>query len=75
MRINCWITQDNRTSLSQMITAVNIKRAEMGLEEVSQAHVLNDIIQRAGEMTTINLCGVFLMKHSRSECDAVGIKR
>jgi len=42
MRINCWITQNNRTALSDLITAVNIKRAEMGLCEVSQAHVLNE---------------------------------
>lgn len=75
MRINCWITQNNRTALSDLITAVNIKRAEMGLCEVSQAHVLNDILQRAAEMSTINLCGVFLVKQSRAECERVGVKR
>lgn len=75
MRINCWISPENRKSLSYLITAVNIKRVETGLNEVSQAHVLNEIIQRAAEMNTINLCGVFLVKQSRAECERVGVKR
>lgn len=73
MRINCWITPENRKSLSYLITAVNIKRVETGLDEVSQAHVLNEIIQRAAEMSTINLCGVFLAKKSRAECESLGV--
>lgn len=74
MRINCWITPENRIRLSQMITAVNIQRVQCGLEEVSQAHVLNDIIERAAEMSTINLCGMFLLKQERSACEQVGVK-
>lgn len=61
MRINCWITPENRQALSHLITAVNIERAHSGLDEVSQAHVLNDIIARVAEMRTVNLCGVFLL--------------
>lgn len=75
MRINCWISPENRKSLSHLITAVNIKHVETGLNEVSQVHVLNEIIQRAAEMNTINLCGVFLVKQSQAECERVGVKR
>ncbi len=74
MRINCWITPENRISLSHLITAVNIKRQEMGLDEVSQAHVVNDIIQRVAEMSTVNLCGTFLIKSLNEEWDRMGVK-
>lgn len=74
MRVNCWITPDNRKHLSNMITAVNCERAAKGLEEVSQAHVLNDIIERVAQMSTVNLCGVFLLKSTRAQCEAVGVK-
>lgn len=74
MRINCWITPENRKGLSNLITAVNIKRAEAGLDEVSQAHVLNDVIARVVEMSTVNLCGTFLIKRSRGECEKVGVR-
>lgn len=62
MRINCSITPDNRRALSHIITAVNIRRAELGLREASQSEVVNEIIARAAERTTINLCNVFLTK-------------
>lgn len=74
MRINCWITPENRLSLSQLITAVNIQRAAAGLPETSQAHVLNDVIARVAEMSTVNLCGTFLVKNSREDCARVGVK-
>lgn len=62
MRINSRITPENRVALSHLITAVNIKRVNMGLDEVRQSDVLNEIIARAAEQSTINLCGVFLIK-------------
>lgn len=67
MRINCWITPENRVDLSAMITAVNQQRAALGLGPVSQAHVLNDIIARAAEQSTINLCSVFVTREQRSQ--------
>ena len=62
MRINCSITPDHRRALSQMITAVNAKRAEQGLEPVTQSQIVNEIIGRAAERDTINLCGIYLIK-------------
>ncbi|ENU4835475.1 hypothetical protein ACFH4J_003459 [Escherichia coli] len=60
MRINCSIKPENRLTLSQLITAVNQQRARLGLEDVRQSDVVNEIIARAGEQSTINLCGVFV---------------
>lgn len=74
MRINSRITPENRKRLSNLITAVNCQRASMGLEEVKQSDVVNAIIERVSEMTAVNLCGVFLLKATRKECESIGVR-
>lgn len=61
MRINAWITPENRQRLSTMITEVNWKRLEAGLDPLSQAHVINDIIERAWERDVIQIGGFYII--------------
>lgn len=67
MRINCSITPENRLALSQIIKAVNEQRAALGLPPVMQSAVVNEIIARAAEWSTINLCSVFITREQRSQ--------
>jgi hypothetical protein len=69
MRINCAITPDDRRALSKLIGAVNEKRLAIGLPLVNQSQIISEIIQRAAERDTINLCGIYLIK---SQYDATG---
>lgn len=65
MRINCSITLHNRIALWQFISAVNEQRQAMGLEPATQSEVVNEIIARAAERSTINLCNVFITREQR----------
>ncbi len=60
MRINCRITLTERAQLSYLMDAVTAGRAALGLPPVSQADVIQEIIHRVSEMSTVNLCNVFI---------------
>lgn len=70
MRINCAIKPGNRITLSQLIDEVNRQRAALGLANVNQSDVVNEIIARAGEQTAITLCGVFIGREAANEHEA-----
>ncbi|SUY95346.1 Uncharacterised protein [Citrobacter freundii] len=60
MRINCSITPTERAQLSYLIEAVNVQRAALKLPPVNQTAVVQEIIHRVSEMSTVNLCNVFI---------------
>lgn len=62
MRINCSITLTERAQLSYMIDAVNAQRAELNLPPVNQSDVIQEVIHRVSEMSTVNLCNVFISR-------------
>lgn len=67
MRINCRITLTERAQLSYLMDAVTAGRAAMGLPPVSQADVIQEIIHRVSEMSTVNLCNVFIPRAPKGD--------
>lgn len=75
MRINCSITPENRGQMTQLIQAVNTQRAMLGLPPVNQAAVIQEMIHRISEMSTVNLCGVFVSRHPACTASCTAIPR
>jgi hypothetical protein len=67
MRINCSITLTERAQLSYMIDAVNAQRAALSLPPVNQADVIQEIIHRVSEMSSVNLCNVFISRAPKGD--------
>lgn len=47
--------------------AVTAGRAELGLPPVSQADVIQEIIHRVSEMSSVNLCNVFISRAPKGD--------
>ncbi|CZX93392.1 Uncharacterised protein [Enterobacter hormaechei] len=67
MRINCSITLTERAQLSYMIDAVNSQRAALNLPPVNQTDVIQEIIHRVSEMSSVNLCNVFISRAPKGD--------
>ena len=67
MRINCRITLTERAQLSYIMDAVSAGRAALGLPPVSQADVIQEMIHRISEMSSVNLCNVFISRAPKGD--------
>lgn len=60
MRLQAHLTAENTVAINQLLDTVNEARKRGGMEPTTLTHLTNEIIARAVERSSINLCNVFV---------------
>lgn len=61
MRLQAYLTPENEVAVQQLLASVNAERAKAGLEPATISSLVNEIISRIDQMSSLNICGVYLM--------------
>lgn len=66
MRLQAYLTPENEYAVQQLLASVNVERSKAGLEPVTISNLVNEVISRIDQMTSLNICGVYLLNRQNA---------
>lgn len=60
MRLQAHLTKEHETAINALLESVNETRKRAGLEPANISFLVNEILARTFERTSVNLCNVFV---------------